>query len=73
MEVQELYEIIEKHDKRNREDHITIMNKIDANAKSYVRWRVFILIIPLIVGAYGFAWAYGNWVAEMVINHILNK
>lgn len=71
MDIQDLYEIMKKNYDENRQDHIAIMNKLDNNAKSYVRWRVFVLIIPIVLGAYGFAWAYGNWVAQMVINHII--
>ena len=51
---------LDKLEQTNREDHATIIKKIDDwklhASKSFVTWRVIGVILPLILGNFCFTW-----------------
>ena len=70
MDIKDLYDLLEKYEANNREDHKIIITKLDGFSKRYTPRWAFILIIPVILGSYGFAWAYGKWIVEIILKHI---
>ena len=54
---------LDRIEKDNREDHLLILNKLD----KFVRWPVFVLLIPIVLGSYGFAWAYGSFIVDKIL------
>lgn len=80
-ETDRLWSRLDKIEDANNKAHESILTKLDAfiltatnreleNNKKYVGWKVFILIIPIILGSYGFAWGWGSYILSQVLKHI---